>query len=218
MVQPKAPGKGEGEAPVKLCPDCDELVHISVMTCPCCGYDFPPSENVEISAKADSMPVLSTEKPWYSVTSREFAPHPGKLDDKGNPKPDTVKVTYTVDGRKRNEWICAGHTGFAKSKADKYWRLHGGKAPFPKSADEFLERAGELMATTEVQLDFSKSTKFPEFIGHRAGEGSYSTDVAAPGTGNLGAVLGRRGAVGVGAAERERLAAVFADIEDDIPF
>lgn len=32
-------------APVKLCPECDALVHISVTTCPECGYKFPGSDN-----------------------------------------------------------------------------------------------------------------------------------------------------------------------------
>lgn len=250
QAQPRIPGSGQGEAPVKQCPTdkvdvegkkgCDELLPISIMTCPCCGYIFPPSTDEKLTRTADSTPILSTEKPWYPVTSREFAPHPGKIGDDGVQKPTTVKVTYTVDGRKRAEWLCPGHAGYAKSKADKYWRLHNGKTPFPKSADEFLERAGELLATTEVQLDFSKSSKFPEFIGHRAGPGSYATEVEVRGggSGNLGAVLGRRVPVSIatyheladgedvaqqfgklrGDAERARVAALMADMEDQIPF
>lgn len=226
-IRPRDPTSGEGEQPKKLCPSdqkdiegktgCDELLPISVMVCHCCGYIFPPSEEEKITAAPDQSPVLSTEKPWYAVTGREFAPHPGKLDDQGNPKPTTVKVTYTVDGKKRNEWICAGHTGFAKSKADKYWSRHNGKTPFPKSADEFLDRAGELLATTEVQLDFSKSSKFPEFIGHRSGPGAYVTEVEVRtgGAGNLAGAIGRRVPVD---AERARIAALMAEIDDDIPF
>lgn len=218
MVQPTKPGKGDGEAPVKLCPECDELVHISVMKCPCCGYEFPPSENVEITAKADTTPVLSTEKPWYAVTAREFAPHPAKVE--GNPP--SVKVTYTVDGKKRSEWICPQHMEhpveksrrFPKAKADRYWSAHQGKLPFPRTVSEFLHRAGELLATTEVQLDFSKSSKYPEIIGHRAGEATYATEVEVRGSGNLGVVLGKKEHVG---AERVRLRALAAEL-DEVPF
>ena len=39
---PKKPKPGqEGEAPVKSCPECYELVHPRVEICPCCGFQFP---------------------------------------------------------------------------------------------------------------------------------------------------------------------------------
>ncbi len=224
-IRPRDPTSGEGEQPKKLCPSdrkdiegktgCDELLPISVMVCQCCGYIFPPSEEEKITAVADSTPVLSSEKPWYEVTSREFAAHPAKVD--GNPP--SVKVTYTVDGKKRAEWLCPQHMEhpversrrFPKAKADRYWSLHKGEAPFPKTVDEFLERADELLATTEVQLDFAKSSKYPEIISHRAGDATYATEVERAGTGNLGAVLGRKVAA-------PALSRWPSDWEDGIPF
>ena len=39
----RPPGKaGQGEAPLKACPECNELIHLSVMRCPACNYEFPP--------------------------------------------------------------------------------------------------------------------------------------------------------------------------------
>ena len=39
----RPPGKaGQGEAPLKACPECNELLHLSVMHCIACGYEFPP--------------------------------------------------------------------------------------------------------------------------------------------------------------------------------
>ena len=43
-VQPPKTGKKSdepGEAPVKACPECHELVHPSAKECPSCGYQFP---------------------------------------------------------------------------------------------------------------------------------------------------------------------------------
>ena len=231
QAQPRTPGSGTGEPPVKQCPTdktdiegksgCDELLPISMMVCPCCKYIFPPSTEEKLTRTADSTPILSTEKPWSQVTAREFAPHPAKVE--GNPP--SVKVTYTVDGKRRAEWVCPQHMEhpveksrrFPKAKADRYWAAHKGKLPFPKTVEEFLSRAGELLATTEVQLDFAKSSKYPEIIGHRAGPGSYATavEVREPGGGNLGAVLGRRVPVD---AERARIAALMEDSGDFIPF
>lgn len=227
-VEPKAPGKGNGEAPVKQCPNpegsgtCDELVHISVMVCPCCGFEFPPSEDTKLTATADKTPVLSTEKPWFEVTGRRYAFHPPKVE--GNPP--SVKVTYETDGKKVNEWICPQHLehpveksrNFPKAKADRYWATHNGKRPFPVTVDEFLERAGELDATTEVQLDYSRNPKYPDVKAYRVGQGSYVTETpTAEPKGNLAGLVGRRAGVDTGAAERARLAALALEM-DGIPF
>lgn len=209
-VNPKQPGKGKGDAPVKLCPNqvgdamCHELVHISVMTCPCCGYEFPPSEEVKITQRAAMTPVLSTEKPdWHPVYSRQF-----KYHDKIGGTP-SVKVTYGTDAGNVSEWVCPQHTGYARSRADRYWKTHGGQVPFPRSVDEFLDRAGELRVTADVMLRFGG--KYPEIVDSRAGEamGDAVNDNAPKG--NLaGLVVGRR-------APRAA-APVFSFDDSEIPF
>lgn len=178
QIRPKAPGKGDGEQPRKRCPDgtepndkvdenlnygCGELIPISVMTCHCCGYVFPPSEEEKITAASDDAPVLSTEKPWSTVKSRRFYHHPAKSPD----KPDTVKVSYLVGLKTVNEWLCPAHEGFAKSRAQRYWRAHGGAMPFPKDVLEWLAREGELQDTAEIQLDYGRDHRYPDVKNHR---------------------------------------------------
>ena len=41
-VKPKKPGAGEGDAPVKVCPDCQSILATAVRVCPDCGHAFPP--------------------------------------------------------------------------------------------------------------------------------------------------------------------------------
>lgn len=190
MVQPKTPGKGDGEAPMKQCPTdrtdrngnygCDELLHISIMKCTCCGFEFDPSEEEKLTAIADDTPVLSTEKPWSEVKSQRFAEHPAKVEG----KPNTVKVTYMVGLKAVNEWVCPGHSGFPKSKADRYWLAHNGNRPFPKSAVEWLDRAGELKRTAEIQLDYSKNARYPEIIGHKVAANDNNIEVEVPDVAN----------------------------------
>lgn len=228
-IKPKDPTSGSGEQPRKLCPQdredvegktgCGELLPISIMTCNCCGYIFPPNEEEKITAKADTTPVLSTEKPWAEVTGRSFAFHPAKSEE----KPPTVKATYEVGSKRINEWLCPSHTGYPKGKSDRYWMTHNGKRPFPASVDEFLERAGELDATLEVQLDYSNNPKYPEVKAYRVGAGSYVTEAepTKPPTGNLAIALAGSRAADTAArdAERARLRKMAADFEaDGIPF
>jgi DNA repair protein RadD len=172
MVRPKTPGKGDGTPPQKICPvdipdetgryGCEEILLISIMTCPCCGYIFPPNEEEKITARADDKPVLSSEKPWSPVKSRKFFHHPGKAG-----KPDTVKVAYMVGFKTVNEWLCPAHEGFAKSRAQRYWRDHGGKMPFPKDVLEWLGRQDELQGTAEVQLDYGRDHRYPDVKAYR---------------------------------------------------
>lgn len=163
QIRPRAPGSGDGEAPKRVCPDenspgarrdeegkfgCGEVIHASAKTCHCCGYIFPPSEEVKITATAADAPVLSTEKPrGRDVTSRRFDFHEGKGD-----KPPSVKVSYMCGMSAIREWLCPQHTGFAKSKADRYWMAHGGQRPFPKSVMEWLERQNELLETASIDV------------------------------------------------------------------
>lgn len=164
-VQPRTPGKGDGIAPVKQCHQesggCGELVHISIMTCPCCGREFPPSEDVKITAKADDVPILSKgEATWRPVTRRRFAFHEGK-----GGKPPSVKVTYSQGLTQFNEWLCFEHSGYAQSKAHRWWSQHGGARPFPKTVLEALERQSELKETAEISV--RPDGRYWSVVGHR---------------------------------------------------
>ncbi len=158
QISPKAPGKGDGEQPKKICPQeeydaegktgCGELIPISRMVCHCCGYIFPPSEEVKLTAQAADSPILSKGAPEpRTVTSRTFRHHPGK-----GGKPDSVKVGYTCGLTVIQEWLCPEHSGFAKSKADRFWHAHGGQRPFPSTVLEWLERQSELKSTAEINV------------------------------------------------------------------
>ncbi|MFK5639914.1 DEAD/DEAH box helicase [Brucella sp. ZJ1_1] len=161
QIRPKTPGSGDGEAPRKVCPSeetpgavrdeegkfgCGELIHASAKACHCCGYIFPPSDDVKITAEAADVPVLSKDNAsTRQVERRTFAYHEGK-----GGKQDSVKVSYWIGMSPINEWLGPAHTGFFKSKSDRWWRKHGGQAPFPKTVLEFMERQNELLPTGEI--------------------------------------------------------------------
>jgi DNA repair protein RadD len=193
-VTVKEPGKGEGEAPVKQCPECESLVHASARVCQDCGYEFPPNEEAKHAASADITPVLSTAPPvWHEVTGRTFREHPPKPG-----KPPSIKVTYMLGLHAQNEWLCPEHTGFAQAKAHRFWSTHGGGRPFPKSVAEWLDRAGELKVTAEIQL--KPDGKYQSVVGHKAGDSVAPIEPVA------------------GNDNWKPLRAAGDDWEDDIPF
>ncbi len=156
MVQPKQPGKGDGEAPMRICPQdgfdkhgrpgCGEKLHASVRICTCCGFEFDIDDSPKITSHAADTPIMSMAEPESrKVSSRSFRFHEGKGD-----KPPSIKISYMVGLNSINEWACPQHTGFAKTKSDRLWLNFGGSRPFPKTPLEWLERQGELLEVDEI--------------------------------------------------------------------
>lgn len=166
MIEPKVPGKGDGEAPIKICPQdeggCGEQLHASVRCCWKCGHEFPEPDS-KLLEQASEAPILSKdEAKWRAVNTRTFRYHEGKAG-----KIDSIKVTYLCGGSAINEWCCPGHQGRAKASADRYWANHGGHRPFPKGPLEWLKRQNELLETEEISIE--PNGRYWTVLAHRAG-------------------------------------------------
>lgn len=162
-VNPKAPGGG-GPAPVKECPNCHYLINASLMICPDCGHIFPPSGKTDLTAKASSMAIMASAPPeWLRVTERTFAKH------EKPERPPSVLTKYRCGFVTHKNWLCPEHEGKAKGKAHRYWSQHGGKVPFPITAEEWLARAGELRGTAEICV--KPDGKYIEVVDARPIEG-----------------------------------------------
>jgi DNA repair protein RadD len=174
MIQPRKPGKGQGEAPVKVCPSCFEINHASVRRCSCCGHEFDIEEKPRFEARADTAPILSvTTAEWLPVRSRKFRYHE-KLG--GLP---SVRVELTSGLTTYKTWLCPQHTGFAKSKADRWWRQHGGQTPFPASVDEWLSRESELVGTAEFAIKPKPGSKYMDVTDFKPAAANDNAPVVA---------------------------------------
>lgn len=117
QIKPKEKGKkGDGVAPMKGCPECFTILHAAAKKCKDCGYEFP----VNTEEKIDNLytgAVMSgpTEEKVIHV---EYLPH--NMGKEG--KIHSLRVKYNLDsGHSVSEWICLWHSGFAQSKAIKWW-------------------------------------------------------------------------------------------------
>ena len=57
-VKPEPARAGEGEAPLKLCPACNEEVALNAQRCPNCGHIFPPPEGPRLDRTASTLSVV----------------------------------------------------------------------------------------------------------------------------------------------------------------
>ncbi len=163
-IDSKPRSKDEAKAAVetvraKTCPECEALIAINASECPHCSYTYPIKEKPKHEARADDIPILSTEVtrpvgvPIFSWRCHRHS-KPGS--------PDSLRVTYLGGIQAHSEWLCFEHTGFARQKAESWWRRHGGGFP-PTDVTEAIERFDELMMPETIEV---KTTgRFPEITG-----------------------------------------------------
>lgn len=179
MIEPRKPVKGDGQAPIKICPKCEEQLHASLRVCWCCGNEFEFDETPKLQRHATDAPIISVaEAEWRDVTRRSFSFHEGKGD-----RPPSVKVTYFTGLTPINEWLCPQHSGFAQSKAHRWWTQHGGQRPFPKTVMEWLERQNELNDTAEISV--VPNGKFWNVTSHKVGLVAANSNEPEPANDNV---------------------------------
>ena len=187
LVRPKRPGEGGAAvAPTKVCPMCESIVALSATDCPDCGYEFPARE-VKIASSAASLPVLSPKAPnephWLQVSDVSYNRH-----DKRGGRP-SLKVTYRCGLTSYSEWVCLEHQGYARRKAEDWWRKRAPGLPVPRRVNAALAQASRLTRPREISV--RPSGRYFEISGYRFDPCDKPTPASAPSaTGNLAALAG----------------------------
>lgn len=109
---PKKGGDGNGEAPVKVCDECGELVHISVMVCPSCGAMFP--EPVKKSMVLRNDDIMGLDGQELEVSSWAWRQHISKASGI-----EMLAVTYygSLSDTPITEYLPIMHEGYAGQRA-----------------------------------------------------------------------------------------------------
>jgi len=166
---------GNGKAPAKECPSCQSLIAAGYAVCPDCGHEFPRRERASHEAKASNAGILSDEVTIteYPVEEVVYAVH----YKRGAPPdaPRSMRADYRIGfNRWQSEWICFEHTGWARKKAESWWRLRS-TAPLPGSAEEAVEMAngGALCETKSITVRSVAGEKYDRIVGYDLGEKPY---------------------------------------------
>jgi DNA repair protein RadD len=108
----KSAGDGEGEAPVKVCDACGELVHISAMTCPACGAAFPEPVKKAMVLRNDD--IMGLEGKELEVSAWAWREHTSKASGK-----QLLAVTYYggLSDAPITEYLPILHEGYAGQRA-----------------------------------------------------------------------------------------------------
>lgn len=155
--------EGKGEAPIKVCPECQTINHAAVRVC-ACGYEFPPPE-IKVAPQASTAALLSTQiqPEWCEVTSVSYARHekPGK--------PPSLRVTYQCGLTRHSEWVCFEHTGYARQRAEAWWRrrFFDQHDPVPPDVESALCAGQTGMLREPVAIQVKPVGQYVEIVGVR---------------------------------------------------
>ena len=109
---PKRGGEGNGEAPVKVCDNCSELVHISATTCPACGHPFPEPERKKLELR--DVDIMGLDGSDMEITSWNWRIHTSRSSGKL-----MLACTYygALSDKPITEYLPLLHDGYAGQKA-----------------------------------------------------------------------------------------------------
>ena len=163
-------GKRKGEAPHKLCPSCGSQNPASATECVDCGYLFPEPERIKHGTEASSAAILSSQKETMfetvPITDVRYRLH------QKEGKPPSLRVEY-YDGllKKAAEWVCLSHAGYARTKAESWWRQRATINAIPSNTDEaleWLEYSNEILRKPS-EIIVNKSSKYPTIVSYQWG-------------------------------------------------
>ncbi|MCC6228487.1 MAG: DEAD/DEAH box helicase [Phycisphaerales bacterium] len=162
--------RGDGEAPAKECPNCQALIAAGYQTCPQCGHQFPEPNRQQHEAKASTEGILSgqTTREEHRVSETTYHVHYKRSDPSA---PLTMRVEYRVGfNRFFREWVCFDHTGYARTKAEAWWRARSVE-PLPGGTEEAVEmaKAGALAPTLSITVEKKAGDQFERVAQHLLG-------------------------------------------------
>jgi DNA repair protein RadD len=171
-LQIKQPGQSKGEAPARECPKCQSVIHAAVLTCPDCGYEFPPPERETHQAVATNSGILSGQITDEVFEVKDVMYHVHRKRGGDVDTPTTLRVEYETPGYVwKKEWVCPEHTGYARAKFEAWWRKRSHEPP-PDNVEQAIElaEAGALARPVSITVRTVAGEKFDRIIGCELGE------------------------------------------------
>lgn len=165
---PRKKGDKEGDVPVKLCDACGAYNHARATHCTCCGAEFTFA--VKITKKASTDQLLKSDLPVVEYFNVQHVTYQ-RFETKGSKIP-ALRATYFVNEgaadlsskpRTFTENVLFEHIGFARHRANEWWRQRHNSEP-PITVQDALKYISQLRMPKKVRVWTNK--EWPEILGY----------------------------------------------------
>ena len=158
---PKKGGDGSGEAPVKICPNCNEIVALGVRFCECCGFEFLREEKPLTLSDND---IMGQDRQALEITAWNWT-----IQNSQKTGIPMLVVTYygALSDPPIKEYITLNHGGYAGQKARRtLFELIQGDAATHEAIqfNDDLNDIAELMKrqAPPMLIEYKKNGRFFE--------------------------------------------------------
>lgn len=173
MPKPRSK-KGGGAPPVKRCPHCDSLHHVSTRICWVCQYQFPdPDRLKELEHEADTADLIRKGTKGEKLIERHRVTHVSYSKHYKANSPCSLRVDYQCGRKRFSKWLCFEHTGNVRGMAAHWWGIHafmGHQSVVPQTVDEALHRMDTVKTPTEVSVWRNADNRYPEIVEYHFAE------------------------------------------------
>lgn len=159
---PNKPGKGGGDAPVRICEACGVYNHAAARFCINCGCEF--SFETKLFKTAGTIEPLRSDAPiveYFDVKKVLYNLHEKRDANGVLMKPPMIKVSYFCGLQMFNEFVTLEHPGLAAKRSRDWWRQRHKEEP-PPTTYEALRRVSELRTPARLRVWVNK--KYPEVL------------------------------------------------------
>ena len=158
----------EATAPHKLCDNCGERCAVRALECASCGYQFPEPEPENDPRTASNAAIMAhqvepkiVDYPVSKVTYHEHHKEGA---------PDSMRVEYWAGlSRVASEWVCLAHTGFARAKAEQWWKRCMASRECTTNIKSAVAQCF-IHAQKPTAIRVNETGKYPEIIGYQWAE------------------------------------------------
>lgn len=150
-IIPKKKGKGSGEAPSKLCKECNCANHLSARQCFFCGAIFVIQKKLMKNASAERIIRTADTEPKYAKCLRV------SYDLRISKGSNYLLITYHCEGIKLTDfYMPEKKEWWAKDKARKWWSSRMPTVPIPMTAKGAFDKKDLIPMPNRIKWHYGK--------------------------------------------------------------
>ena len=150
-----APG-AKGSAPMRACPECNHVHHISLKLCPECSNKYPDAD-LKYQSQSRASALLSTQEvpQYFMVDQVSYHKHRKKEWQAGRmvetDAPPSLRIDYLCGLILVSHWVPL-ESERGRALAARWWRHHSSGGDVPATVDEALSRSDEIKVPGRVMI------------------------------------------------------------------